>query len=385
MKETIVVCGSNGYIGNALVLRLLSKGYKVVGIDNDIKEKWVGELGSISAIPTLFMRDKAEKLKNIGRFDFYRFDVARDVNDLRSIIDYHKPTTIVNLAQQPSAPYSQKSLRHARETYTNNMIGSLNLLWLIKEIDREIHFLEIESMGTYQPEVGTEIPENLFRFEYKGKTSAPSLFPRRPGSFYHASKVANTYSIDAVNRWWGLKATAINQGIVYGNWTPEIDEHSIHSPLWADECFGTVVNRFIVQMLLEHPLTVYGEGGQTRGFLSLNDSVQCLELLIDHPPESAEMRIINQLDQVLFINDIANKVNHYRMNCTSLEGCIHHIEDPRVECTHSFPYNPSTATLNKLGFKHTRTIEQEIEYSASQIDPYILPRLGKLVMPKTRW
>ena len=385
MSKTILVAGCNGYIGNALVLRLLSKGHKVIGIDNDIKEKWLKEIDSFSVMPTYLVKDKIKALKKIGNYTFHRLCAVMEWPEIKALIQKHSPDTIVNLAQQPSAAFSQKSLTHATETFVNNNIGTLNFLHMIRDINPNIHYIEIESMGTYQPEIGVPIPEGLFQFEFKGKKSKPSLFPRRAGSWYHASKVNNTYSLDAANRWWNLTITAINQGIVYGNYTPEIEETKIHSPLYVDECFGTVVNRFIVQMLLEYPLTVYGEGNQKRGFLSLNDSIQCLELLIDTAPTNGLFRIVNQLDQLWSINDIANEVDFYRRTNTMLKGGIETIDDPRIECTSKFYYGPETDILKDLGFKNTRSIQTEIDFALQNIDMDILEHFRKHIIPKIKW
>jgi nucleoside-diphosphate-sugar epimerase len=273
-----------------------------------------------------------------------------------------------------------KSLVNATESINNNTNGTLNILWMVRKYCPDVHLIEIESLGTIQPDVNVDIPEGEFVFQYNGRESAPSLFPRRPGSFYHASKVFNTYLNDAAVRWWDLKITAINQGVVYGAYTPEIEETGIHSPMWVDECFGTVVHRFIVQALLKHPLTLYGGGWQKRGFLALNDSVQCVELFVDNPPEQPGLRIPNQMDEIYTIKEIATKVNSIIPN-----GEMIVMQSPRVENTHDFYYNPVNDTIKSLGFQQTRTIEQEIEYCVSKIDPKMLSRVKDLILPKITW
>ncbi|MFA5026039.1 MAG: GDP-mannose 4,6-dehydratase [Candidatus Shapirobacteria bacterium] len=381
MNEEILVCGGNGYIGNALVQRLLFLGYSVVCIDNDLKEKWAQELGSISAIPTISINDKVKKFNKINKFKHYRADIAKEPDQIRKIFKKHKFKTIVNLAQQPSAAYSQISLKHSSETLTNNNIGTLNLLWIIKETNPDIHYIEIESMGCNQPDININIPEGLFTFDFNGRTSKPSIFPKRPGSFYHSSKVNNTYLVDCAARFWNLRITAINQGIVYGGYTPEIEQTEIFSPMWCDECFGTVVHRFIIQTLLKEELLVYGLGSQRRGFLSLNDSVQCLQLFIENEQlKSGEVRFVNQLDEVYTIREIAGKV----INTLGKEYIIKYIESPRVECTEEFFYNPITDTLKSFGFEQTRTIEDEVKFCADNVMED-LSELKVLMGPKVNW
>lgn len=172
---------------------------------------------------------------------------------------------------------------------------------------------------------------------------------------------------------------------MYGNYTNEIEETRIHSHLSADECEGTVINRFIVQAMLNHPLTVYGSGNHKRGFLSLNDSVQCLELFVDNPPENKEMRIVNQLDEVFSINTVAEKVRQVSSEFFLDPIEITHIESPRVENTEDFYYNPHTDILKNLGFKQTRSIEDEVRFAFKAINRSNLKHLEKLAMPKVTW
>jgi len=370
----VLVTGADGYIGNAVVQRLLKK-HSVVGVDSFIKYKWTKDVNSSSIVSTQSMHDKIVLFNRIGDFKFYRTDIVEDVDELEEIFKRYKFDTICNLAQQPSAAYSQKSLHHAKESINNNTNGTLNILWLMHKYCPNAHLIEIESLGTFQPDIGVNIPEGEFVFQYDGRESMPSLFPRRPGSFYHASKVFTTFLNDAAARWWDFKITAINQGVVYGAYTPEIEETSIHSPLWIDEAFGTILNRFIAQSLLKQPLTIYGDGNQKRGFLALNDSVQCVELFVDNPPDEPGLRTPNQMDEIYSINDIATKVG----------GGRQWISSPRVENTGDFYYNPINDTIKSLGFKQTRTMEQEIEYCIGCIDINLLLKMKDLILPKISW
>jgi UDP-sulfoquinovose synthase len=388
LKEFVLVAGCNGYIGNALVQKLLFEGYKVVGIDNNIKYKWANKVTSQSIIPILSIRDKSSKFKKIGKFNYVNIDIAKEPHELKELLSKYQFDIIVNLAQQPSAPYSHLSLETATETMNNNINGTLNMLWLLSDMSPHIHYIEIESMGTMSPDIGIPIlegyfyPESISYEKYDTEDGLvlknignKSLFPKRPGSIYHASKTANTYLVDCANRWWNLKITAINQGVVYGNGTKEIQETEIHSPLWVDEFFGTVVNRFIAQALLNIPLTIYGKGLQKRGFIGLNDSIQAIMLLIKNPPKANGVRFVNQLDEVFSIKQIADLISDNQS----------FIDTPRIENTDDFYYNPITDILKNLGFEKSTNILTEIEFALQHIDKNLLEKMASHFAPTIKW
>ena len=383
-KETIIVLGCDGYIGSALILRLLNKGYRVVGIDNLSRRDTVdNELGSISAIPILSMANKMWYLKEYGDFEFYAIDVDKDYFMLNSVIKKYQPSTIVNLAQQPSAPFSHRSREEAINTINNNINGTLNCLYTIKENKPDIHLIQIGSMGEYDQSMGVDIEEGTFDFIHNGRTAKDVIFPRRAPSFYHGSKIASTYFIDLAVRSWGLNVTDIMQGIVYGNWTEEIEETGLQTRLDTDECFGTVLNRFIVQSLIGQPLTVYGEGEQQRGFLPLNDSIQCLMIAIENRAKG--YRTWNQFATFYSISKLANTVQKIFLEYFHMKVNIEYIPTPRTENTNSVYYNPKVDKLKELGFQQTRTIFQEIRYILDTVGDTDLSTLEKVVMPKIKW
>jgi nucleoside-diphosphate-sugar epimerase len=388
--ETVFVLGCDGYIGHALTLRLLKKGYKVIGIDNKARRRNVSGMGSFSATPISSMEKKTKYLQKLGynNFSFHLMDVANDyfVDHIQSMVRKYQPKAIVNLAQNPSAPYSQKNQETAQWTLHNNMMGTLNVLYAIAKECPTSHLVQIGTMGEYDPAVNVDIPEGVFDFKFNGRQSNTCIFPRRPGSFYHATKVASTYFIDYACRIWDLKATDIMQGVVYGNWTPEIEETGLHTRLDSDESFGTVINRFIVQGMIEHPLTVFGKGLHKRGFLALNDSIQCLMIAIENPPEDVNYRTWNQLDESFSMNELANKV----MKVFKSKGkkiSKKYIPSPRKESVDDHYYNPITDMLPSLGFKQTRYIEDEVEYLIDVLTPHKekIKKLEKVVMPIIKW
>jgi nucleoside-diphosphate-sugar epimerase len=232
--------------------------------------------------------------------------------------------------------------------------------------------------------MGIPIPEGKFDMVYKGKLIEDVIFPRQPGSFYHASKVASTYYIDCACKWWGLNATDIMQGVVYGNWTSEIEKTGINSPLYSDEAFGTVVNRFIVQTIIGYPMTVYGTGDHSRGFLSLNDSVQCLMLAIKNPPEG--YNTWNQLDTVYTMNQLVMDIGK-AAESLGIEWDVTYIQSPRAEKTSWFEYNPVVDKLSDLGFSHTRELKEESIWVMNEllkVKDSLYP-LDEGIIPKIMW
>jgi nucleoside-diphosphate-sugar epimerase len=392
MKQNVLITGCDGYIGHALTLKLVKDGHSVVGIDNLARRHNVKSMGSISAIPIETRTERNDTLQHIGNFVYHDLTVISDIN-MRNLFKSYRFDTVINLAQQPSAPWSHKSQFHTLATTVNNLQGVINLLYAMKDISPDSHLIHIGTMGEYDPAVGVKIPEGTFKFWHRFKRSKTSIFPRRPGSFYHASKVAATYYIDLACRAWGLKATDIMQGVVFGNWTPEIEEYQSHTRLDTDEAFGTVSNRFIVQAFIEHPLTIYGKGHHKRGFLSLYDSIQCLNIALNNPPKSGAYRTWNQLFSVYSINQIADLVID-AASYFGIKATKQYIPSPRKETTNPHYYNPDVKILRKLGYipEHdTRhSFRDELFFQLEELQKYThAPKyyetLKNVVKPKITW
>ena len=393
--KTVLLCGCDGYIGHALTLRLLAKGYRVIGVDDFQRRFNVKHyMSSFSATDISTPQKRHDVFEEIGQFDFIECAIDSDIEKLEKALQHHdgefcgQIDVIVNLAQQPSAPFSLKTQQDAVETTYNNLIGTLNILYYMKRFAPNAHLIQIGSMGEYDHAAGIDIAEGVFDFEFRGREAKNVIYPRRPGSFYHASKVASTYYIDAASRWWGIRATDIMQGVVYGNWTPEIDQYKEPTRLDSDECFGTVVNRFIVQALLDQPLTVYGSGEQKRGYLALNDSIQCLMLAIENEPKTGEYRTWNQVDTVHTINEIASIISNQAKSAWDLDVKIKKIETPRAEKTSKFEYyKVDDDKLRKLGFRPSRSIIDEVHYILSElmlVKTDLYP-LNNVVLPIIKW
>jgi len=380
-KNCVLVTGYDGYIGNALVQRLLKNGYKVVGVDDFSRRKNVLDCGSDS----LFERPSKDVIQNefrkFGDFYAYHYGVTEKISTL---LEKHRPATIVNLAHLPSAPFSMISKEHSRYTLENNIISTNEVLWGVKEFVPDAHMIFIGSTGEYDHTIGIDIEEGYTKIESKGRVSNEVIFPRRANSNYHASKISSTYLIDYCSRIWGLRSTDIQQSIVFGAYTDEIDNCGIKSRFDVDESFGTCINRFIYQAYTGKPITIFGEGYHKRAFLSLNDSVQALMIAIENVPNPGTPRVWNQLSDWCSINKMAELVTSIAKEF-DIETEVKHIESPRKEFTNDHYYNFKTDILKSFGYKPTRSVEDEIRYLFQTIDREYIDTLNITDEIKTRF
>jgi len=354
----VLVCGMDGYIGWPLTLHLLSLGHEVYGFDNFSRRKNVEEIGSWSALPILQINQRIENLKKKynDKINFYQGD-AQDPKFTDDVLKKTSPQCIVHLAEQPSAPYSMIDQEHAIFTQKNNVMGTLNLLYSIKQHCPNAHLIKLGTMGEY----GTpnlDIAEGFFEVEFRGKKEVIP-FPKLAGSWYHWSKVHDSNNIMFACKLWNLCSTDIMQGVVYGTHTNEIDDETKYTRFDFDEVFGTVINRFCAQAVTGHPLTIYGKGGQTRGFLALEDSIQCIRILIENPAEQGQYRVVNQFDEQYNVSDLAKIVEKVATK-NGLKVSINHVENPRIEKERHY-YKADHDKLKKLGFKQTKSIEDQVD------------------------
>ncbi len=389
----IFVLGCDGYIGNALTQRLLNEGYDVFGFDNFWRRQWIKEkMGSKSATPIVKMSEKITRFRNFYRipelpFYFENVDIASQDTYLDLCFKDYKPQAVFNLAHNPSAPYSMRSKQDAQMVLNNNIIGTNNVLWSIREHCPDCHYITIGTAGEYDHYGNIDIEEGFFSFEHKGRESNRMMFPRRPGSIYHTSKVASTFLIDYLSRAWQLRCTDVMQGIVFGAYTPEIDRFHTFSRFDFDEAGGTVINRFIIQAILDIPLTIYGNGEHKRSFLSLNDSVQALMIALDNPADPMLVQTWNQLSEWHSMNEIAQMVIEEASNFFAMERTAQWIDTPRAEYTGEHYYNFITEKLTSKGYVPTRTIREEIRYCLEVLIPFKheLEKLKEVVMPKIKF
>ena len=364
----ILILGIDGYIGWALALHQLSLGNEVCGIDNFSRRKNVEEMKSWSAIPILSMNDRIKYLKEKygDKITFFEGDLL-DSQFINDIMKKSQPDSIVHLAEQPSAPYSMIDQNHTIYTHQNNVMGTLNLLFAIKNYAPKAHLVKLGTMGEYGYEAGLEITEGFFEIEFRGKKGMIP-YPRQAGSWYHWTKVHDSNNIMFACKLWGLRSTDIMQGIVYGTRTNEIIDKKDHTRFDFDESFGTVINRFCSQAVIGHPLSIYGAGGQTRGFLALVDSIQCISILLDKPAEENEYRVVNQFDEQYNVAELAKKIQTVG-NKKNLNVQIQKFENPRLEKENHY-YKADHNILKELGFKPTRLIDDEIDMMLDDLITY---------------
>jgi UDP-sulfoquinovose synthase len=345
----VIVLGGDGYCGWATALYLSAKGHAVGIVDNFVRRQWDHEVGAQTLTPILPL---SERLRTWARLTGKNIDLfVGDVTDydfLVSTVKQFEPDTIIHFAEQRSAPYSMIDRKHAVFTQVNNVVGTLNVLFAIREARPDCHLIKLGTMGEYgTPNI--DIEEGYIQIEHNGRRDILP-FPKQPGSFYHLSKVHDSHNIMFASKIWGVRATDLNQGVVYGTMTDEValDEGLINR-FDYDEVFGTVLNRFCVQAAIGQPLTVYGKGGQTRGFLDIRDTVRCIELACLNPAAKGETRVYNQFTEQFSVMDIALKVQEAG-KYLGMKVEIDHIPDPRVEAEQHY-FNAKHSKLLDLGLQ----------------------------------
>jgi UDP-sulfoquinovose synthase len=349
LGKTVLVLGADGYLGWPTALHLSAHGHDVVAVDNLVRRRWDTEGGTSSLLPIRSMPARVRRWRQAtGREIVWRRLDLLDAAGLAALVREFEPDAVVHFAEQRSAPYSMKSLRHAAMTQHNNVIGNLNLLFALRDHAPDCHLIKLGTMGEYgTPNI--DIEEGYITINHNGRSDRLP-YPKQPGSFYHLSKVHDSHNIHFVCRIWGLRATDLNQGVVYGNTTDEIgDDPGLATRFDYDTVWGTVLNRFCVQAAVGQPLTVYGKGGQTRGFLDIRDTVACIRLALDNPADQGEMRVYNQFTEQFSILDLAHHVEEARRE-HGLATEIVHLPNPRVELEEHY-YNAKHQHLLDLGLQ----------------------------------
>ncbi len=376
----VLILGIDGYIGFPLALRLLDRGYEVSGADNFYTRNRVRKVGSKSAIKINSFSTRNKKLNNAIKF--YRGDVSNP-KFVYDIIRDAMPDAIVHLAEQRSAPYSMISLKTATETLDKNIESTMNIIYAVKDINRDIHIVKLGSMGEYgTPNI--DIPEGFLNVSYNGRNDNLP-FPRMGQSWYHLSKIFDTYNLMLAERIWNMNISDVMQGVVYGTRTPEISKYKLFTRFDIDQVYGTVLNRFISQAVIGYPLTVYGKGNQKRAFLSLEDSVECLNLIIDHPPEK-EYRVYNQFDEYYPLNYLAETVKSQYKSLYNRDVSIDHVPNPRVEMEDHY-YNPVNENLRKIGYRRQRSLDEEVPVMIKDVKRNMntVYSLKNVIKPATNW
>jgi UDP-sulfoquinovose synthase len=364
----IFIAGVDGYLGFTLAQYLAARGHEVAGADAFLRRRWVAEMDSWSALPIASMEERRRAFaERHGRaLQFSRLDL-RDYAAVERALSEFEPDAVVHLGECPSAPYSMLDVHHATFVQTNNITSTFNLLYAMRDVVPDAHLLKLGTMGEYgTPNV--PIPEGFFEVEYRGRRDRMP-FPRQAGSFYHWSKVAGSNNIMLACRLYGLAATDVMQGVVFGTRIDEMgDDWRLSTRLDFDECFGTAVNRFCCQAVVGHPITPYGAGHQKRGFLSLRDSMQCLTLALEHPPAAGEYRVFNQFAEVYDVSGLAEKVRRAAARL-GIEARVLPVDNPRAEAEEHY-YEPDHQALADLGYRPARNVEDELAVMLADLAPH---------------
>jgi len=379
----VLVIGGDGYCGWATSLYLSSRGHEVTIADSLVRRDWDREHGLDSLVPIASTRRRIDEwLRLTGRtIGFAAIDVT-DYDALCATISAAEPDAIVHFGQQRSAPFSMIDREHAVRTHLNNTVGNMNVLWALRERAPDAHLVKLGTMGEYgTPNIDVE--EGFITIEHNGRTDTLP-FPKQPGSFYHLTKVSDSDQILFACRAWNLRATDLNQGIVYGTRTEQTTlSAALANRYDYDHIFGTVLNRFCVQAALGHALTVYGSGGQTRSFLDIRDTVRCIEIAVTNPVRPGEYRVFNQFTEMFGIGGLAERVAKVAA-AMGAEVPIAHVRNPRTE-RESHYYNCVNTNLRALGLDPTplsdETIAGLIELAREHRDRVDL----RLIPPRVEW
>jgi UDP-sulfoquinovose synthase len=379
----ILILGGDGYLGWPTAMRFSERGHEVSVVDNFSRRRWLSDTGADSLTPIGTLEDRVDAWREVSGREIRTFvGSIEDAEFLDGVVADTLPEAIVHYGEQPSAPYSMRSREAAVETQYTNVIGTLNLLFSMRDRVPECHLVKLGTMGEYgTPNI--DIEEGFIEIEHNGrKDTLP--FPKLPGSLYHLSKVHDSHNIHFACRIWGLRATDLNQGVVYGI---ETDESAADERLLTrfdyDQYFGTVLNRFCVQAVIGHPLTVYGEGGQTRGFLNIRDTLQCVELAVANPAALGEYRVFNQFTEQFSVSELAELVRESAAH-VGIDAEVRSFPNPRVEAEHHY-YNATHTKLLDLGLEPHHLGEELVESMLRTIEGYRDRVIDGSIDPHTTW
>ncbi len=376
----ILVLGADGYLGWPTALHLSARGHTVGVVDNFARRSYDHELGASSLVPIATLKKRVDTWREVSGFELatYIGDLC-DPEFTRRIVTDFEPEAIVHFAEQRAAPYSMIDRRHAVYTQVNNVVGTLNLLYAIAEVNPDIHLVKLGTMGEYgTPNI--DIEEGFIEIEHRGRKDVLP-FPKQPGSFYHLSKVHDSHNIMFATKIWQLRSTDLNQGIVYGQETPETVLHpDLATRLDYDGVFGTVLNRFIVQAVIGHPLTVYGKGGQTRGMLDVRDTLACVELAIMNPAQRGEYRVFNQFTESFSVAGLAELVAKTYPGDVTIEN----VADPRVEAEEHY-YRAAHTKLLDLGLNPHLLSETLLESLYGVVERHHANVDPEAIRPQVQW
>lgn len=377
----ILILGGDGYLGWPSAMYFSARGHEVTVVDNYLRRNKCTEIdvGMLYPVPSLQQRAKLWHEKTgheikVVIADLAEPEVMRSLFDGRAKYDWAVdgrftgiPDTVVHYAEQPSAPFSLIDYKTANLTVSNNLLVTNNLMFALKDLARETHVVHIGTMGEYgTPNI--DIEEGWLEVEHKGRKDT-FLYPRQASSLYHTTKIMDTDLMWFAVRMWGLRITDLMQGPVYGLETHESEGDARLYPIFNyDEIFGTIINRFITQAVVGYPLTVYGKGGQIRGYLNINDTLQCVGKSVETPAKAGELRIFNQIMETFSVMDLAEMTQRVGEKL-GYDVAIEHLENPRKEAEKHY-YNPTYQGLIDIGVEPHFLTDEVMEGMFRVVDRY---------------
>lgn len=379
----ILVLGGDGYLGWPTAMYLSARRHEVGVLDNFSKRAWESELNAEPLIPVNTLRNRMRAWKTVtGRQMSMLVGDLCDYDLVREVLRDFQPEAIVHFGEQPSAPFSMMDQRRCALTQVNNITGTLNILWAMREYAPGAHLVKLGTMGEYgTPNI--DIEEGFLEVEHNGRKDVLP-YPKQPGSFYHLSKVHDSHNITFACKVWKLRSTDLHQGVVYGLDTDETElNEGLATSFHYDEIFGTALNRFCVQAIAGVPLTVYGKGGQTRGFLNIRDTLRCVELSILNPAAPGEYRAFNQFTQSFNVLQLAETVQH-EAEKLGFRVPIHHLPNPRVEAEQHY-YNPRHQKLLELGLQPHMLSDVLVDSMLVTIRDHAERIRTEVIQPRVKW
>ncbi len=379
----ILILGGDGYLGWPTAMSFRKAGHTVYVVDNYLRRKIAADTNSDALLPNPRLAERTEIFRQATGLDigFLEGDCC-SFDFLGTLVERFAPDALIHYAEQPSAPYSMMSYAAARTTLDNNLTATFNVIWSVLQHAPDCHIVKLGTMGEYgTPNI--DIEEGWIEIEHKGRRDK-FLFPRQAGSLYHTTKILDTDLLWFYVRTSGLRVTDLMQGPVYGLSTAEADLDGRLSPNFHyDDIFGTVVNRFLVQAVAGVPLTVYGKGNQTRGYLNLRDTLQCVALAVESPPAKGQLRILNQFTETFSVNQLAERIQRVGKSL-GLDVTIQHLDNPRREAEEHY-YKPAHVGLRDLGLVPHLMTDDVVARMIERVSPHRDKVAVERILPRVRW
>lgn len=378
----IVILGGDGYLGWPTAMHLASRGHNVWVLDNYLRRNIARETDSEALVPTPDLPARAARFKELtGLHVDVTIGDAAQFDCLEKLFREAQPEALIHYAEQPSAPYSMIGREQAQLTLQNNLGTTFNAIWAVHMFAPDCHIVKLGTMGEYgTPNI--DIEEGWIEVTHKGR-SEKFLYPRAAGSLYHTTKVLDTDLLWFYVRTYDLRVTDLMQGPVYGLTTPQTLHDDLLPNFHYDDIFGTLVNRFLTQAIAGVPLTVYGKGGQTRGYLNLLDTLQCVELALGTPARYGELRILNQFTETFSVNELAQRVARAAATC-GIDVTIESVPNPRKEKEEHY-YNPAHTGLPELGLRPHLLNDQVLAEMLRILSRFKARIDTKKILPRVRW